>query len=281
MALTVRIPSRPEQDSARGRTPSDPIGQARTHPPVQNRGVTASTSPALVGIAHGTSSAAGQAAVAGLMAAVALAEPTLHTALGYVDVQQPDAPSTLAALPAGVPAVVVPLLLSAGYHVYVDLTDAVAGEAAASARSVTMTEALGPDDRLIELLRERLDEVPLNADDSLVLAVAGSSDARAVAACRVVAERLSLAAGRDVALGFLSAARPRLACAVTIERIQRPGRRVVVSSYLLAPGFFQGLVEKAGADAVTAPLLLPTEPASPLLVAVVTDRYRNALTPTD
>ena len=247
--------------------------------PVQNRGVTASTTPALVGIAHGTSSAAGQAAVAGLMAAVALAEPELLTALGYVDVQQPDAPSTLAALPAGVPAVVVPLLLSAGYHVYVDLTDAVAVETAASARSVILTEALGPDDRLIELLRERLDEVPLNAGDSLVLAVAGSSDARAVAACRVVAERLSLAAGRDVALGFLSAARPRLACAVTIERIQQPGRRVVVSSYLLAPGFFQRLVEKAGADVVTAPLLLPTEPASPLLVAVVTDRYRNALTP--
>jgi sirohydrochlorin ferrochelatase len=246
---------------------------------VQNGGVTASTTPALVGIAHGTSSAAGQAAVAGLMDAVAEAEPELLTALGYVDVQQPDAPTLLAALPGDVPAIVVPLLLSAGHHVHVDLTDAVRNENAASARTVTLTDALGPDDRLIELLRERLDHVDLGAEDSLVLAVAGSSDERAVSACRVVADRLSAATGREVNLGFLSAARPRLACAVTIQRIVRPGRRVVVSSYLLAPGFFQGLVEKAGADVVTAPLLLPTGPASPLIVAVVTDRYRAAVVP--
>jgi sirohydrochlorin ferrochelatase len=242
--------------------------------------MSASPPPALVGIAHGTSSAEGREAVAGLMTAVARAEPGLETALGYVDVQQPDTPTTLAALPDGVPAIVVPLLLSAGYHVHVDLTDAVVGEAAASARAITLAGALGPDDRLVELLCERLEQVALHTDDSLVLAVAGSSDARAVTDCRVVADRLSAATGRDVALGFLSAVRPRLACAVTIERIVRPGSRVVVSSYLLAPGYFQGLVEKAGADVVTAPLLVAIEPVSPLLVAVVTDRYRSALTPT-
>ncbi|TFC05017.1 sirohydrochlorin chelatase [Cryobacterium mannosilyticum] len=231
------------------------------------------TPPALVGIAHGTSSAHGQAAVAGLMRAVAAARPDLTVVSGFVDVQQPDTPATLAALPVGLPAVIVPLLLSAGYHVHVDLTEAVRAE---TGRSVLLAGALGPDDRIIAVLRQRLAEAGLRPDDAVVLAVAGSSDARAVAACRVVAERLADAAGREVTLGFLSAATPRLACAVTRVRINRPGRRVVASSYLLAPGYFQGLVEKAGADVVTRPLLVPDEPAPAPLVEVVIDRYSAA-----
>jgi sirohydrochlorin ferrochelatase len=236
--------------------------------------VTAETPPTLVGIAHGTSSPAGQAAVAGLMRAVADAHPELAVALGFVDVQHPNTPETLSTLPAGRPAVIVPLLLSAGYHVHVDLTDAVRAE---TERAVTLAPALGPDERLIALLQQRLDEAGLERDDVVVLAVAGSSEARAVAACRVVADGLAAASGREIALGFLSAATPRLACAVTTARIGRPGRRIVVSSYLLAPGFFQGLVEKAGADVVTRPLLVPDEPAPGLLVDVVVSRYLSAL----
>lgn len=236
--------------------------------------MTAPPSPALVGIAHGTSSPQGQAAVAGLMRAVAEAHPDLTVVLGFVDVQHPDTPETLAALPVALPAVVVPLLLSAGYHVHVDLTEAVG---AATGRQVALAPALGPDDRLIALLRHRLEEAGLAGDDVVVLAVAGSSDARAVAACRVVAEGLAAASGREVALGFLSAATPRLACMVTTMRIRHPGRRIVVSSYLLAPGYFQRLVEQAGADVVTRPLLVPDEAAPEPLVALVASRYLSAV----
>ncbi|TFB50291.1 sirohydrochlorin chelatase [Cryobacterium tagatosivorans] len=229
--------------------------------------------PALAGIAHGTSSPAGQAAVAALMRAVADAEPLLTVALGFVDVQHPDAPETLAALPAGLPAIVVPLLLSAGYHVHVDLTDAVR---AVTDRAVLLAGALGPDDRLVDLLRDRLDQAGLRDDDVVVLAVAGSSDARAVADCRIVADLLAAAAERPVALGFLSAAEPRLADAVAAARRDNPGRRVVVSSYLLAPGFFQDLVLAAGATVVTSPLLVPGAPVPRQIVDVVLDRYRSA-----
>jgi len=240
----------------------------------QNGGVTVHISPALVGIAHGTSSPEGQSAVAGLMRAVTAARPDLTVALGFVDVQHPDTPETLATLMPGLPAVVVPLLLSAGYHVHVDLTDAVLAE---TERPVVLGAALGPDDRLIALLRNRLEESGLAADDVVVLAVAGSSDARAVADCRVVAEGLAATSGRTVALGFLSAASPPLACTVTRTRIENPGRRIVASSYLLAPGYFQGLVEKSGADVVTRPLLVPGEPAPQLLVDVVVSRYLSAV----
>lgn len=228
---------------------------------------------ALVGIAHGTNAPAGQAAVATLMRAVAAAAPCLNATLGFVDVQQPDTPATIGALPAAAPAIIVPLLLSAGFHVHVDLTRAVL---AATDRCVVLGAALGPDNRLVALLQRRLAEAGLSPDDAVVLAAAGSSDARAVADCRVVAERLSQALGRPVTIGFLSAAEPRLAAAITTARAANPECRVMLSSYLLAPGYFHGLTEAAGADVVTAPLLRADAPAPQELVDVVIDRYREA-----
>lgn len=235
--------------------------------------MTVSAAPALVGISHGTSSPSGRAAVAALMRAVAAAHPEVTVSLGFVDVQHPDPIETLAALPEGQPAVVVPLLLSAGYHVHVDLTDAVRS---VRDRPLVLAPALGPDTLLVEILQRRLAEAGLEDDDTVVLAVAGSSDARAVADCRRVAELLATASAREIAIGFLAAAEPRLADAVTAARAKAPRSRIVVSSYLLAPGYFQSLVDEAGADVVTATLLDAGEPPTQL-VEVVSSRYRAAL----
>jgi sirohydrochlorin ferrochelatase len=230
--------------------------------------------PALVGISHGTSSDAGQRAVVGLITAVAEAHPELVVAQGFVDVQHPDTSEALGALDADLPAIVVPLLLSAGYHVHVDLTDAVALE---TEREVILARPLGPDERLVQVLQDRLAEVEFGTDDLLVLAVAGSSDTRAVADCRSAALELSTAVGREVVLGFLSAAEPRLDAAIAEARAKHPGRRVVVSSYLLAPGYFHDLAAAAGGDVTTAPLLVAEQPAPPQIADIVVDRYRAAL----
>ncbi|MDH6237517.1 CbiX/SirB N-terminal domain-containing protein [Cryobacterium sp. CG_9.6] len=236
--------------------------------------MTTSNAPVLAGFAHGTSSDEGRAATVELMRAVADAHPALDVRLGYVDVQQPDAPAVLGAVEPGRPVVVVPLLLSAGYHVYVDLTEAVQAE---TDRHTILTGALGPDDRLTDLLKLRLLAAGLTDDDTIVLAVAGSSDDRAVADCHVVGSQLAQLLGREVSVGFLSAAHPRLPEAVAAAREAHPGSRIMVSSYLLAPGYFQSLVEAAGADAVTQPLLLATGPAPEQLVNVVASRYFDAL----
>ena len=104
--------------------------------------------PALVGISHGTSSPEGRRAVRALHDAVAEALAQQHpdgtpsVRLGHVDVEQPDVPVTLASLEPGEPAVVVPLLLSAGYHVYVDLTDSVAAETATARLPVSEAVSL-------------------------------------------------------------------------------------------------------------------------------------------
>lgn len=224
--------------------------------------------PALLAISHGTSSLIGQRAVASLVAAVARARADVPVAGGFVDVQQPDVAAVLADTAA--PAAIVPLLLSAGYHVHVDLRRAIAGVPA-----TTLAAALGPDDRLVTVLARRLAEAGLRPDDRVVLACAGSSDARAVADCFEMGRRLSHAIGRVVRVGFISAASPRLDDAVSLERSL--GGRVVVSTYLLAPGYFADLAASTTADVTTAPLLRADSSPPAELVDLVLDRYAAAL----
>ena len=224
--------------------------------------------PALVAASHGTSSPEGRAAVAALVDAVRTAAPGLVVEDAFVDVQAPDVASVLDELGSGYESVVVPLLLSAGYHVHVDLVRALHGRAGAP----TLAAALGPDDRLVDVLLSRLAETGLRDDDRVVLAAAGSSDRRAVEDCRVVGRRLAERLGRPVAVGFLSAARPGLADAIARTRATHPVSRVVVSTYLLAPGYFHDLAAAAGA-VTSAPLLRPDAPPPASLVELVLDRY--------
>ncbi|GAA1976447.1 sirohydrochlorin chelatase [Microbacterium pumilum] len=228
------------------------------------------TQPALLAISHGTASQAGQSAIRRLADAVAerLADVTVR--LGHVDVQQPDVAASLDALPAGKPVVIVPLLLSAGYHVRVDLRKQSAGR-----EGVVIARALGPDARLVEVLLQRLGALGMHDTDGVVLAVAGSSDERANDDCRAVGAMLAEALSREVTVGFLAAAEPRLGAAVGSARGN--AARVVVANYLLAPGYFHDLaVRIAAGSPVARPLLDDDEPPS-VLVDIVVDRYRAAI----
>ena len=231
----------------------------------------AMTNPALLAISHGTASPAGQAAVSALVDAVAVRLPEVTVRLGHVDVQQPDVAASLDALPAEQPVVIVPLLLSAGYHVRVDLTKQSAGRP-----GVTIAAALGPDPRLADVLLDRLGPLAPRPEDAVVLAVAGSSDERANDDCRAVGAMLGERLAREVGVGFLAAADPRLGAAVDSARATSAGG-VVVADYLLAPGYFHDLaVRLADGAPVARPLLDDDEPAASL-VDIVIDRYTAAL----
>jgi sirohydrochlorin ferrochelatase len=82
----------------------------------------------LAAISHGTNYPAGQQAVKGLVEQTVIkaagSESVIDIQLGHVDVQQPDPESVLSRYARGEPAVLVPLLLSAGFHVNVDLREA-------------------------------------------------------------------------------------------------------------------------------------------------------------
>ena len=228
------------------------------------------TTLALLAISHGTASADGQAAVAALVDAVAVRLPDVPVRLGHVDVQQPDVAASLDALPDGLPVVIVPLLLSAGYHVRVDLRQQTAAHG-----EVSIASALGPDPRLVDVLLARLAPLALEDGDALVLAVAGSSDERANDDCRAIGAMLGERLGREVAVGFLAAAEPRLGAAVAQARVAARGR-VVVANYLLAPGYFHDLaVRLSDPSPVARPLLDDDGPAASL-VDIVVDRYRSA-----
>lgn len=227
---------------------------------------TSGRSPVLVASSHGTGSPSGRGAVGGLVAAVARRRPDLQVRSAFVDVQPPS-PLRVMRDVEGRPTRLVPLLLSAGYHVFVDLT-----EAAAASTTTTLAPALGPDLRLAELLRDRLVEVGLRDDDVVVMAAAGSSDPSAVADCEQVARDLAGLLGRPVTAAYLSAALPRLDAAVAAAR-DDGATRVVVATYLLAPGFFADLAARSGADVVSGPLLLAHQPPPTALVDIVVERY--------
>jgi len=229
------------------------------------------TRAVLVTAPHGTSDPAGQRAVAALVAAVAERAPETDVREAFVDVQAPDVPTVLDGIPAD-PVVVVPLLLSAGYHVRVDL--ARAANAAANP-AVVVAAALGPDPRLVSILERKLADIPLAADDTLVLAAAGSSDGRAVEDCRAIAAALAERIRRPVEVAFISAAQPELRSAVAQARADGVGR-VVVVSYLLAPGYFADLAAAAGGDVTTPPLLADGEPVPSELVDIVLERHETA-----
>jgi sirohydrochlorin ferrochelatase len=232
--------------------------------------LSAATSPVLVACAHGTRNPTGRRLVAELALAARALRPGLRTTAAFVDVQPPtvvDVVRDLAA--ASTRAVVVPLLLSGGYHVHVDIAGAVAAhEGALAARP------LGPDPRLAAVLLDRLRSAgadPRDPNTAVVVAAAGSSDARAVADVEDTADLLQRDWAGPVTTGYGSAARPTVPDALAAAR-RAGAERVVVASYLLAPGHFHDKLAEAGADCVTAPLL-PDE----RIAAVLLDRYDAAL----
>lgn len=247
---------------------------------------TLTAASSLAAISHGTSSPQGQAAVRALVEEVKRIggdDPRISAvALGHVDVQQPDIGATLAQLPLHDDAVLVPLLLSAGYHVNVDMRQG----AAASGRPARIAAAMGPSSALTTALISRLAAGGARQDThAIVLGAAGSSDPSAVADVEAAAGLLAEQWGAQVTPAYLAFAQPTVAQAVDQLKQQNPDRPVAVASYLLAPGYFQNLMVSqgsgAGADLVTDPILAVSadnQPDVPQGIAqLVVDRFTQAL----
>ncbi|WP_285245512.1 CbiX/SirB N-terminal domain-containing protein [Pseudarthrobacter sp. fls2-241-R2A-127] len=238
-------------------------------------------SPIMIACAHGTSNTQGAAEVNALRAAIAALRPGLDVREAYVDVQQPDLVDVVAGLPEGEPAVVVPLLLSVGYHVKVDIARAVKSRPGSAAAA-----PLGPDPRLAELLDQRLREAGTTDNDVVVLAAAGSSNPNAAVSVEELLGQLQALRSNRIVAAYGASAKPSVPDAVAMLREELAGGagagesagavdvggRVVIASYLLAPGFFHDQLAKAGADVVTEPLL-----PSATLAEIALDRYDAAV----
>lgn len=214
-----------------------------------------STTPRLLIAAHGTESPVGSATTAALVDAVAAAAPDVPVELCFLDVV---GPSLAEALESATPTVVVPLLLSTGYHVQSDIP-AVVGHRA----DVRIAAHLGPDPLIISALADRLGG---STAASTVLVGVGSSRPEARPELEAAGRSLAARLGRPVtALTLFEDVRGTL--------LSRP-QPVEVATYLLAEGEFYTRL-RAAADGL-APVAPPLG-AHPDLIRLVLDRYLAAL----
>jgi sirohydrochlorin ferrochelatase len=229
-----------------------------------------SARPILIACSHGTSDAEGQLVIRGIVDELRMLRPGLDVREAFVDVQTPALPDVVAALPEGAEAIIVPLLLSTGFHVRVYIASATALRP-----GVRAAKPLGPDPRLAAILKDRLDAV--GAVASVVVASAGSTDpAAAVAVEAVVAVLRALRPG-EITVGFGAGAHPRVPVALQAARDSESAEgaapsRVTIASYLLAPGFFFDRLAEAGADELSAPLA-----PDPRIAAIALDRFDAAV----
>ncbi|MFD6922659.1 sirohydrochlorin chelatase [Streptomyces sp. NPDC059944] len=225
--------------------------------------------PTLLAVAHGTRDAAGVAVTEALVDRVRALRPDLRVERCFLDLVTPSLPEALARLRGDV--VLVPLLLGAGYHVRVDIPEALASAPHLRAR---VAGALGPHPLLADALTDRLADAGWRAGDGpVVLAAAGSTDpdANTDAAAMAALLRLRHPSLHDVVPAYLCAAGPTPAEAVTALRSEGH-TRIAVAPYLMSPGFFARRAAHAGGNLTSAPLGTHTS-----LAHLVALRYDEAL----
>ena len=128
-------------------------------------------SPVLLAVAHGSRDPAAQQCVLSLASRVARSADGIAVRTAFVQNARPSLAEGLddAATHAGADGVVVvPLLLSSGYHLSSDIAGA------ARAAGVPVARPLGPDARLVRALSDRLQEAGVPGQVPVVLAAAGS-----------------------------------------------------------------------------------------------------------
>ncbi|WP_435885695.1 sirohydrochlorin chelatase [Streptomyces erythrochromogenes] len=223
--------------------------------------------PTLVAVAHGSRDPRALATALALLERVRELRPRLDVRLGHVELNEPLLDDTLRA--ASGAAVLVPLLLSRGYHVKRDLP---AAAARATHLRTRVAAPLGPHPLLVEALFERLLEAGWTPGTAVVLAAAGSRDPDSAADTRRTA---ALLAGRlggvPVVPAYASAAAPGVPEAIR-ALAARGHHRTAVASYFAAPGRFATQTAAASPGPAAAPL-----GDHPALARLLLRRYDEAL----
>jgi sirohydrochlorin ferrochelatase len=239
-----------------------------------------SPGPPLVAVAHGSTDPRAAATIGSLLGLVRSRAPGLAAREAFLGHAAPSVAQVLGSLAPG-PVVVLPLLLTAAYHSKSDLPATLARH---GRLDISYGRTLGPHPLLLEALSRRLaasGAIPNGhphdlAETGVVLAAAGSSDPAANATVARLAARWQRSAGWGAVVpGYASAASPSPAAAVSALLASGSVRRVVVATYLLAPGFFADKIRSsslaAGAAAVS-----PALGAMPEVADVILERYSAA-----
>ncbi|MFI6033141.1 sirohydrochlorin chelatase [Streptomyces sp. NPDC051315] len=215
--------------------------------------------PALVVVAHGSRDPRALSTVRTLLDRVRALRPDLPVHLGHIELNEPLLSDTLAGLEARgtAEAVLVPLLLSRGYHVKRDIPEM----AAAVAVHTRVAAPLGPHPLLVDTLCARLVEAGWRTrmteserrTSAVVLAAAGSRDPDSAVDTRRTAQLLADRLGVPVVPAYATTAAPTVPTAV--RALTARGRhRIAIASYFTAPGRFATECAQAAPWIASAPL---------------------------
>ncbi len=231
----------------------------------------------LVAVAHGSADPRASATIAELAAAIRERCPGLDLRAAFLGHAPPSLHQVLSTVEADREVTVLPLLLTAAYHSKADIPRMLARLPRSRVR---YGATLGPHPRLLRALDRRLAEADPRAYDdpartAVVLAAAGSSDPEANATiARLAAQWQARTGWLAVRPAYACAAEPSPAAAVA-GLLAAGAPRVVVATYLLAPGLFADRIRQwslaAGAAAVSPALGAGAEVAD-----VVLDRFAEA-----
>jgi sirohydrochlorin ferrochelatase len=230
--------------------------------------------PVLVAVAHGSRDPEALRTAHALLDRIRALRPGLTVRLGHIELNEPLLDDTLAALRGD--AVLVPLMLTRGYHVKQDIPQALARAPHLRGR---IAAPLGPHPLLAEALHARLAEAGWRAGSAqsarrtgIVLAAAGSRDPQSARDTEATAALLRARLGGGVpVVPAYAAAGPDVTGAVR-QLVARGRHRVAVASCFAAPGRFATATAAAAPWVAAAPL-----GAHPAMAALVLHRYDRAL----
>jgi sirohydrochlorin ferrochelatase len=227
--------------------------------------------PVLVLTAHGSADPRSSVTAHAVAAEIHRLRPELEVRPAFCEQTSPNLRDVLARSPG---AVVTPLLLASAYHARVDIPDLIS-KSGADARQA---DVLGEDERLVQVMHQRLAEAGVSTDDPelgvLVVAVGSSWDAVNARTTRVAPALAAETSWAAAITAFATGPRPSVAAAAHLLR-RRGATRLVIAPWFLAHGRITDRVAnfaRFNGIAMAEPL-----GSHHLVAATVLDRFDQAL----
>lgn len=225
----------------------------------------------LVLTAHGSADPRSAATVRSIVDCVGQLRPGLDVRIAFCEQNAPNLRDVLASL-GDRRAVVVPLLLADAYHARVDIPAMIAESGA----DVVQSEVLGEDERLVHVLRQRLEHAGVSRQDprvGVLVTAVGSSRPDANASTASVADELTQTTRWTATTAFATGPQPKLAEAADLLR-SRGATRLVIAPWFLAHGRITDRVAEY-ASAQDIPMSAPLG-AHRQVAETVLDRFDSA-----